>query len=830
MILNKKSVAIITKEKMVSYPELNQRINLFAHHTPTEDACKTIIFSENREGWIYAFFSIWRNGGIAVPVDASATVDDLAYIINDCNPTCIWVSRSNHDTAVKAIQKLGVDMTILTIDDYETADVTGIPTADPTPAFEDLPNDKIAVIIYTSGTTGNPKGVMLTYGNLLANVNGVCKEVPIFNEHRRTMILLPVHHILPLMGTVIIPIVFGGGVAICPSLSGPDIMDTLCRGKVSIFIGVPRLWQTLYTGIKKKIDASPVTRALFKLCKKIDNPSLSRFVFQSVRKKMGGHITYCVSGGAALDREISNGLRTLGLDLLEGYGMTETAPIICFTRPDDIKPGCVGLPLPSVKCKLVNGELCAKGDNVMLGYYNRPEETAAVIDADGYIHTGDLATIDDKGRVTITGRTKEIIVLSNGKNVQPAEIEYKLEKYTEQVKEVAVTQDGDMLCAIIVPKPEWASGKNDKQQADALKREVIEPYNRSTTNYKKILNIFVYHNDLPRTKLDKLQRFKLKDIIAGKNDVQKEIQPTDNKEVMTQEFNILKNYIEQEKKISVRPHDHIETDLAFDSLDMVGLQGFIEQTFGMQLNADSMVTFRDIQAIADYIAKEKTRAEVENVDWKKLFYGDTTKLELPKTSALLTVGSELFRASFIAYNRLSVKGKENIPASGPYIIAPNHQSFIDGPLAVMGLTHPQLRDSYFYATEEHVQHPVLRYLARNNNIILMERKGLKDSILRLAQVLKMGKNIIIFPEGSRTHTGEVGNFKKTFAILSRELNVPILPVVISGAYEALPRGTHFGNMHKITVEYLPAIMPDATTPYEDIAADVRSRIREKLVH
>lgn len=829
MIKNKKIPAIIAGERTVSYPELNQRINLFALHTPNSSQCKTLIFSENREGWIYAFFSIWRNHGIAIPVDASSTVADVTYIIKDSQPECMWVSRNNLDTAKKAIADAVVDVKILIIDDYELADVTNMPDYDNSPDFEDIEKDKLALIIYTSGTTGSPKGVMLSYGNLLANTYGVVNEVPIFNEERRTIVLLPVHHILPLMGTIIIPIVFGGGVAICPSLAAADIMDTLCRGKVAIFIGVPRLWQTLYTGIKKKIDSSIVTRSLFHLCEKVNSRTLSRFVFQSVRKKMGGNITFCVSGGAALDKEISLGLRTLGLDLLEGYGMSETAPIICFTRPDDIIPGCVGLPLPSVQCKLVNGELCAKGKNVMLGYYNRPEETAAVIDNDGFIHTGDLAEIDEIGRVYITGRTKEIIVLSNGKNVQPAEIEYKIEKYDSQVKEVAVTQNGDMLCAIIVPQPEWINNRSDKEIEAALKREVIEPYNRTVTNYKKIMSIFVTHEPLPRTKLDKLQRFKLKDIIS--RSFQPSIKAVSPKnQDFTEEFRILRQYITQEKKLDVRPTDHIETDLAFDSLDMVGLQGFIEQTFGMQLNADSMASFRDIQSIADYIAIQKTRADVENVDWHSLLTADTTKLELPVSAPTMTLGAKLFKASFKIYNHLTVKGIENIPTSGPYIIAPNHQSVLDGPLALAGMPASVVKQCYFYATEDHVNNSILRYLARKNNIILMERKELKDSILKLAQVLKNGKNIVIFPEGSRTHTGDVGTFKKTFAILSKELNIPILPVAISGAYEAMPRGSRIANAHHISVEYLPPILPHDTMSYDNLAAEVKSRIKERVIH
>ena len=139
------------------------------------------------------------------------------------------------------------------------------------------------------------------------------------------------------------PILAGGGVAICPTLSGPDIMDTLVRGKIAIFVGVPRLWTTIYLGIKKKIDASPVARALFKLCEVAKCPKLSRIIFKAVHQKLGGNLTYCVSGGASLDTEVGNGLRTLGITMLEGYGMTETAPIISFTHPGDVIPGCVGL-------------------------------------------------------------------------------------------------------------------------------------------------------------------------------------------------------------------------------------------------------------------------------------------------------------------------------------------------------------------------------------------------------------------------------------------------------------------------------------------------------
>ena len=829
MIQEYQNTAIMAGERNISYTQLLDYISLFSAYTPRDAGDKTLIFSENREGWIYAFFSIWQNKGVAVPVDASSTVSDVLYILKDCTPQCIWTSRQCLSVAREAVKESGLNVQILLIDDYEQASCPkrneklhiqqdGIFTAD---------NKDMALIIYTSGTTGSPKGVMISYANLYANCHSVTVDVPIFDSSRRTLILLPLHHVLPLVGTVIMPILAGGGVAICPTLSGPDIMDTLVRGKIAIFVGVPRLWTTIYLGIKKKIDASPVARALFKLCEWANSPKLSRTVFRAVHQKLGGNLTYCVSGGASLDTEVGNGLRTLGITMLEGYGMTETAPIISFTHPGDVIPGCVGLPMSTVDVKIVNGEICVKGPNVMLGYYNRPEETAQVIDKDGYVHTGDLGYLDELGRIHITGRSKEIIVLSNGKNIQPAELEYKLEKYDRYVKEVAVTQDGDMLRAIIVPQEAWAANMTDAEAEEQLKRLVIEPYNLTVVNYKKLMSLSVYRGSLPRTKLDKLQRFKLKDIIknAGKKE---EENPTDKFNVSeTPEMKILREYIEEEKKVAVRPESHIETDLAFDSLDCVGLEGFIERTFGVQMKSGTFAQYANLQEIADYIAQYKTRSEVENVDWQAILTSDTSYLNIASTWAVHTKAVRLLHKYLYKHNNLEVRGIENIPLEGQFIIAPNHQSAIDGNICVAGLDSKSLRNTYYYATEEHIQGYPLQWMARHNNVILMQHQNLKDSILRMAKVLKMGKNLVIFPEGARTHDGRMQAFKKTFAILAKELNVPILPVRIEGAFEAMPRGTKRLGKHKITVTYLPAIQPTPEQTYEQLSELVKEAILGK---
>ena len=825
--LNK--IAIIAGEHNVTYSELLQRVAQFARKTPKGKQTKTIVFSENREGWAYAFFSIWQNEGIAVPVDASSTASDVAYILNDCQPDAVWVSRDKEATLKEAIKEANVETKVFLIDDFERLSLQDEPLCSilPWAALAEPDNDDTALIIYTSGTTGSPKGVMLSYSALKANVHSVSYDVPIYTDKRRVLVLLPLHHVLPLMGSLIAPLYMGGGIAISPSLSGPDIMDTLQRGKVGIMIGVPRLWQTLYVGIKKKIDESPAARLLFKLCSVVKSRTLSRLVFSSVRKKMGGHLDYCVSGGAALDKEIGEGLRTLGLDVLEGYGMTETAPIIAFTRPGDIIPGCSGLPLPGVECKLVDGELCVKGPNLMKGYYNRPEETAQVIDNDGWLHTGDLAQFDSVGRITLTGRTKELIILSNGKNVQPSEIEYKLEKYDKLVKEAAVVQDGDKLSAIIVPQPSWASTLTDSEVASRLKREVLEPYNMTVSAYKKIMSVLVYRGELPRTRLDKLQRYKLGAILKegqGARDKERESKA----EPTCEEYRLIKSFIEQEKGIKVHAADHVETDLALDSLDKISLQTFIENTFGTSVGVDEMPGFPNIEALASYVAKQKTRMEAEDVDWHQLLTGSVDSLSLPSSGLAYRIVSRILKGFFCLYNTLKIKGQKNVPAKGACILAPNHQSYADAPLVLAGLPWSELGQYYFYATEEHVKSQYRRKMAAQSNVIVMERANLKNSILKLAKVLREGHRVIIFPEGARTHDGGTVPFKKTFAILAKELNVPIVPVCIRGAFEALPRGSSFMRPEHIEVNFLPAIKPAPEQSYEDLTQRTQDAIEALL--
>lgn len=506
--------AIINRKHEVSYKEMFQRITLYSRAGFVEAGTRSILFCENREGWIYAYFSIWHKSGIIVPVDEKSTAEDLAYIIKDCQPASIWTSHSHLQVVDKALEMTMANLKVSFVEELERIE---IPEGTEEARIE-YDSDDIAVIAYTSGTTSVAKGVMLSFGNLLANLNSIAKRLPINTALMRSIILLPLHHTLPMQGSLLIPLILGSGLSICPSLLGPDIIDTLRRKDIGIAVGVPILWIAIIRIIKTKVFAQRFGPTMFKICRILKWRWLSRRVFHSVHELFGEHL-YVITGGAAFDYETALDAKALGLDLMEGYGMTETSPIISLPEVDDLYPGAVGPPLPDVEVIIKNGEICVKGPSVMKGYYNRPDETASVFDEEGWLHTGDKGFFDRKGRLHISGRFKELIILSNGKNVNPLEIEEKLLTKSSIVKDVAVTEKNDVLHAIVIPQDSWLKAHQDEDSESIIRKELIKPYNKESAPHKRILSLTVYRGELPRNRMGKLQRFKLKELIADKKNI-----------------------------------------------------------------------------------------------------------------------------------------------------------------------------------------------------------------------------------------------------------------------------------------------------------------------
>jgi len=807
-------IAIAYKDQLITHKELRECVLGFATLLEGKAIDKVAIFSENLPEWIMAFYAAWHHNITVVPVDFMASSEDVAYILNDCQPELIFHSKNTEEVLNKALKDTKHSMERVCLD---TEEITPVPGEWNQPT--DL--DKTSVIIYTSGTTGSPKGVMLSYTNLLNNINAVTTDIPIFTYQCRVLLVLPLQHIFPLVGVMMAPLSAGGMLAITPSLQGSDIISTLQKHKITHIIGVPRLFEMIYKGIINKINASPVTKGLYKMVRAVNSPKLGKIIFKKVHDQFGGHLHTLVSGGAALPMDVGGFYHGLGFTILEGYGMTESAPMISFTHPGDVILGCAGRTMECLEVAIRDGEVVAKGKSVMKGYYNRPEETAEVI-KDGWLHTGDLGYLDGD-HLYITGRKKEIIVLSNGKNINPSEVEDSmLAKADDAIAELGVTLYEDVLQAVILPNFQELSRQGIVDINAYFNDFLINTYNPKVSPYKQVSKFTIVTEGLPRTRLSKLQRFKLNDIIANGQQKRERKPEPDSKEYVS-----IKKFLEELTGKEVYVDSHLLFDLALDSLAKLELLDYIERTFGLAIKESELLNYTSFGEMVQFISSHKEHFEEKSFDWHEMMTKPLDiKLKKPWwTLAFINLKARVLLKMFFKIERV---GLDSYP-EGAGIIAPNHSSFLDAFLVASLLKKNNLRNTFFYGKKEHLNSPFRRMMAKHNNVIIMDlEKDLYHSIQQISQVLREGKKLIIFPEGTRSRTGELGEFKNTFAILSKELQVPVYPVALTGAFAAWPRHKKMPiTGSRIKVNYLPAILPEDMDE-KQIADKVKRAIAEAL--
>lgn len=802
--------ALIYAGEKISYNQLLHHIDVFSSLLEVSKEDKVAIFSENRPEWIYTFFAVWKKAAVNVPIDFMSNQEELLYILQDCKPKVIFTSKNNKEKVISIKEKLDYDIQVFVFEELDFKS-----KGESKEVKKDL--EDVAVILYTSGTTGNPKGVMLTYKNILSNVRAV-EKVGIASEKDSTLALLPFHHSYPLVVSMIIPLNLQATIVFLDKLTPEDILEKLKTYKVSILIAVPRVYTLFHRRIFQEINKSSLTKAVFKVVKTINYQPLSRLIFKKVHQVFGGNIKYFVSGGSKLDLEVAKDLWALGFKVIEGYGLTETSPIVSFNPPDKIKLGSVGKPIEGVEVKILDGEILVKGDNVFKGYYNKPLETQSSF-KDGYFMTGDLGYLDDEGYLYITGRKKEIIVLPNGKNINPEEIENHILKISDIVKEVAVIEKDNSLFAIIYPDFEAVKKKGIVNLEETIKWNVIDKYNLTQPPYKRIGGFKIVNQELPKTRLGKIRRFMLKDFLEKSQEKPRQIKEPDS-----QVYQILKDYLKSYTNLPVYPDSHIEIDLALDSLGKVELLTFIETTFGVSITEKDLAQNPTVESLYKLIEEIKTKIETQTVNLKEILNQESTA-EIKE--GFIIYLKPILKTFFKIYNNLQVEGLENIKEK-PVIFAPNHQSYLDGFLLIASLPNDILKDTYFLAEETYFNSAFRRFIAKNFNVIPVNiNKNLKDSLIKSAAVIKSGKNLVIFPEGARTRDGSLLPFKKGFAILSKELNIPVIPTVISGAFESYPINAKIPKPYPIKVKFLEAVYPDNLS-YDEITDLVKNKIQHTI--
>ena len=804
-------------DKKINYTELVNNVKYFSENVVTAEKDDFgLILMENRPEWIYTYFALWDRKAVPIALDSTSNGKEILYVLEDSGPKFIICSDETEKNVKEAVSMYDKgQVTIINVDSHSIDETKMDIIKKGDFELENPEGDSIATMLYTSGTTGFPKGVMLTFNNLSSELEGLEKK-NLLEPSDQILALLPFHHVLPLTATVLIILKYQASIVFVKKIASKEILEALDKNNVTALVGVPRVFKLFYDGIKQQIDSKFITRTIYKLMTKIKSFKIRRKVFVKVHEKFGGELTFIVSGGAKLDPEIGEFYETLGIYVQEGYGLTETSPVIAVNTRKERKIGTVGKKLDNIEAKIVDEELWVKGPIVMKGYYNKPEKTAEVITEDGWFKTGDLASIDDEGYITIRGRRNSMIVLSNGKNIDPEKLENKvIEKSKRLIKELGVFGHNDKLVAIIVPDL-LECRKQGITNIKAYIKNIVEDYNLTVHNYEKILDYKLYEEELPKTRVGKLRRFMLPELYLKTNVKKKKVEEPDN-----EVYRLLKDYIKKLKGIEAQPEENLELEIGMDSLDIVEFFAYIENSFGIQLDEEKFAEISNLKSLSEYINEKATKIESGEVDWKKII--DAAPPVEEKNRWSTRVLRPLFDLTIKLYFRLKRVNRDKL-SDKPQIFVSNHQSFIDS--LVLGSLLPAgiLYNTIFLAIDWYFKKGILKLLVSHGNVVLIDiNKNIRKSVEEIAANVKAGKNVLIFPEGARTKDGKVAEFKKVFAIIAKELNVDVQCLGIKGAFEAYSRYMKFPKPKKIEVAVLEKFKPEGT--YDEIVEKARNIIK-----
>lgn len=821
----------------VSYGELDKRVKLAAFFLHGEDVTRgdrVAIFMKNRPEWPEYFFAIVSLGAIAVPLNPGSTPEEIENLLEDSNAKFIFTD-SDANLHIKNPSRK-----VISADSVEFA--ASFPR-DFSKALDEIKisADDIACILYTSGTTAEPKGVMLTHGNLISNCESQYK-LGLITKEDCVVSVLPLHHAYPLTATMIFPIIYGGGIVYPESMKPEDIMEAMSKTGATVFIAVPQMYASFYQKITEALKKIPFPINLFlafcvKLFSKLREKTginLMRYFLYSVHKRFGKSMRLFVSGGAKLDEVVAKGLTKLGFTILEGYGLTETSPVLTMTPIKKPKIGSAGKAIPDVEIKIDSkdekgiGEVLARGPNIMKGYYKRQDLTDDVI-KDGWFYTGDLGYLDGEGYLFLTGRRKDVIVLSSGMNVYPEEVEEAYMAHAP-IREMCVFEipfkrgEEEILAlwAIVVPDLEFFKKYGEINLRDVIK-ERLDNVSRALPSHMRLMNFSITLEELPKTLLGKIKRYEVKEIWTPK--VMEEGHPIGEKELSEEDLRMMETslgiriieYLKKQTGIkeTIAPACLLELDLGIDSLGRIELLSGLEKVFGIEIKEDIIgeaFTVRDLIAglrpftLGEIKAEE---AEPAPTSWKK-------SLELlPKEENLkridLKPGAIVWLACFLfllpiwlffkVFYSLKTEGKENFPKEGPYILYGNHTSYFDGFLAAFACPRFPRLDLFFVGFRPYFNVPIIRNLVKIGRIIPLDfSTHLLEALKSCYYVLKNGRNLCLFPEGLRTLDGNIGRLKKGFGILAKESGAKVVPFILEGAYEAWPRTSKHPKRHPLKVK------------------------------
>ena len=745
---------------------------------------RVLLWGPNSSWWAAAYWGIIIRGAVAVPVDFMSDLARADAIRSLTKADVVLQSRFKPERITAAA-------TSMLLEDLQYL----LEGTQPIGELASAAPEDTAQLIYTSGTTGNPKGVILSHKNLVANLTQINRQIPVITSRFSFLSLLPLSHMFEQMGGFFTPLYRGATIVYLRTLKPSAIMEALSEEDIYVIMTVPRLMQLLKTTIDRELEGkhlSGLSRALMQLTARLPK-GVRGILFFPVQKKFGRNFTVFVSGGAPLDPEVFTFWSSMGFTVLEGYGLTETSPVLCVNTMERQVAGSVGPPLPGVQVKIEGKEVLVRGDNVFPGYYENEQATRDAFTKDGWFRTGDLGEIGTDGWLVIKGREKELIVTGSGVNIYPDELEAVLNKIAG-VKESCVIGvergGGEEVHAVLL-----------LDGSGIAPEEIIGQANKSLDSLHRITGYTLWNEpEFPKTTTLKIKKFAVKEAIKKG--------PEEGDATISRDslLNLLAR-VTGTGAAQIHEESLLVADLGLTSIDRLELVSFLEQEYRLDIEDSQIGPQTRVSDLRQIIAKREklsTRSDHFRFWTNAPFFRGVRKV----WDAL--INGPMLRC-FVTLEVRGIAELENL--DGPVFFVANHLSYLDQP-SVMFALPPKIRyrcataawEEFFFG-DYHGFNLIWRRLCYEYGTVLLnlfplpQSKGFSGSLRYMGRLADDGINILIFPEGGHARDGTLQPFQLGLGIMVKELGIPVVPINISGTEKVLPPGARFPKKGRVTITF-----------------------------
>lgn len=843
-----------------------------------------VLMAPNRPEWVAACLGVMAAGGVVVPLDVQLGDDTLGKILADAEPKVVFTSKEFAARFEKLTGSRKPTIALLDADESEERSWCSLLSDEPADLPRPKPEDFVTMF-YTSGTTGPPKGVPLTHANIAFQLNSVA-AAKIVTPTDRLILPLPFHHVYPFVIGTLTPLALGLPIILPHSLTGPEIVRALREGEATVLAGVPRLYRALISGVESRLESAGRIRgglmrnllALSIYLRKQFGWRVGKVLLAPLHRKMAPSLRVAASGGAALETELSYKIEGLGWKIATAYGLTETSPLLTIDPPGVHRIGTVGKAFPEVELRVAEieatedeeengarekgatgeGEIQARGPGVFQGYRNQPEKTRESFTEDGWFRTGDLGFIDDDGYLTITGRASTLIVMEGGKKVQPDNLE---DAYAEHpfIGEIGVLKKDRKLVGLIVADINEIQ-KAGKEDVEPAVRAALDERFKALPSYQRLTDFAITREPLPRTRLGKIRRHLLVeryDRAKSGDEAPAQVKggPISPDEMSQEDRALLEHRLPREvwewiagrfPERRITPDTSLGLDLGVDSMEWLNLTLEIRERMGVEIGDEAIAR---IETIRDLMHEVEESAEAgETVDAAPPLENPEEALSDQQRAWLKPLNKiQLFFAWILylkvkflmsVFYRIEVRGLEKLPADGPFVITPNHTSYLDPFAVVAALGFKRLRRTRFAGwTGIAFANPLFRFASRLAQAVPIDaERGLMSSLAFGAAVLKNGENLVWFPEGMRSPKGNLLPFKGGLGLILENFpDVRVVPAFIEGAFEAWPVGKSLPQPGKLRVTFGDPIRPrelesrgEGEQPRERMMQSLHSRVSELI--